>query len=697
MTSINIAALINLLGFTTGVALYAMLLLMVLRNPIQTAHTIDADRASAVAHWFPNGLLLAAAVLGLLWNVGALVAFGARDFGSLQPLPLVLAISFTALGFLPAVVVHSAVRGNEQEPRQRVGRWITLLAYGLSTFAGALHFYAAATTSAGLSLAALRVLTFGYGALIGALFLSTRRQTGWKRAVWASALAVFAVSALHLRHHHDGTPESWFRELTGHHASLPLALAILYQEYRFAFADIFLKRALALLALVAAAFGLYVLVAAPLIGTFNDARPQLGPRAVGVLLGLWVATALLYPYLRRAIGEFVDKVALRRVDYNKLRGAVSRLLTEHESSAAILDEVCLTLAPALSAREVRWLRADAPELADDKGTAEILSGAQTGETNAVRQEGVTLLERSARDSAVVFVPTTEPPFYAVIIGALAGGRRLLSDDMEMLKAVALMTARRIDVLRVTHERCEQVQREQEISKLATEAQLKALRAQINPHFLFNALTTIGYLIQTTPERALETLLKLTSLLRGVLRASEEFVTLGEELQLIAAYLDIERARFEDRLRVRISVPPELQRLRIPPLIIQPLVENAVKHGIAPARYGGEVEIAARIETTVSNHFTPAVQMLCLTVSDTGVGASKLELARGRRDGIGLANVEQRLRCYCGAAATLQIVTAPGEGATIEIRLPVTALGTARTHDAGRAADADSERRERISA
>ncbi|MBC7929150.1 MAG: sensor histidine kinase, partial [Rubrivivax sp.] len=285
----------------------------------------------------------------------------------------------------------------------------------------------------------------------------------------------------------------------------------------------------------------------------------------------------------------------------------------------------------------------------------------------------------------------------VVIGALAGGRRLLSDDVEMLKAVALMTARRIDALRVTHERCEQVQREQEISKLATEAQLKALRAQVNPHFLFNALTTIGYLIQTTPERALETLLKLTSLLRGVLRASEDFVTLGEELRLTVAYLDIERARFEDRLRVHINVPPELQRLHIPPLIIQPLVENAVKHGIAPARHGGEVEIAARVETSTGNSLTPAEKVLCLTVRDTGIGASELELARGRRDGIGLANVEQRLRCYCGAAATLKVVTAPGEGATVEIRMPILSPGTARAQVAAPPAEAESERRERISA
>src|SRR5213592_1347983 len=103
--------------------------------------------------------------------------------------------------------------------------------------------------------------------------------------------------------------------------------------------------------------------------------------------------------------------------------------------------------------------------------------------------------------------------------------------------------------------------EQEMRKLAAEAELRALRAQVHPHFLFNALTTIGYLIQTSPERALGTLMRLSSLLRSVLRSGPEFSTLGEELKIIEAYLEIERARFEDRLSLRIEVPAELRGLR----------------------------------------------------------------------------------------------------------------------------------------
>ena len=164
--------------------------------------------------------------------------------------------------------------------------------------------------------------------------------------------------------------------------------------------------------------------------------------------------------------------------------------------------------------------------------------------------------------------------------------------MATLEAIAVVVARRIDAIRITHERYERELREQEIGKLATEAELRALRAQINPHFLFNALTTIGYLIQTAPPRALETLMRLTSLLRGVLRSEGEFTTLGRELEIVEAYLDIEHARFEQRLRVRIDVPPGLRDIRVPPLLLQPLVENAVKHGIAPQRDGGEVSVSA---------------------------------------------------------------------------------------------------------
>ena len=124
-------------------------------------------------------------------------------------------------------------------------------------------------------------------------------------------------------------------------------------------------------------------------------------------------------------------------------------------------------------------------------------------------------------------------------------------------------ARRIDALRLTRERYERMLREQEITALATEAELRALRAQVNPHFLFNTLTTLGHLIQHAPPRALTTLMRLTTLLRGVLRSDGELTTLGRERELIRCYLDIEQERFEERLAIDIDIPDELPRCRSP--------------------------------------------------------------------------------------------------------------------------------------
>jgi hypothetical protein len=680
MTAINIANLINLLGYAIGIALYVMLLVMVLKHPTQSEASFEAPHTHFYSTWSGNGLLLVTAVLGLLWNLGALSLYGLKGIGYVSDYPIVSSISFTALGFLPAVVVHSVLRG--RKTNHQFSKLLTLSAYALSGTAGVLQLYDAVVVGVSPSLWALRLLTFGYIALLALLFISTHRQEGWKKAIWASALAVFAVSALHLSHHRGGATDTWFIELTGHHASLPLVLAILYEDYRFAFADIFLKRALAFFMLAILSFGLYIGIASPFLLERNQGGP-FDAWSVGILLGLWIMTALLYPWLRRGVVRFVDGIILRRVDYVTLRSDVAQILARLETPEEIMQEVCKVFGPAVSAREVRWAEVGSNEnsssevsyeegLGKARTTPQVLlpQTAMAGSSSYSPEDNfVTLLQGSGSHGAFVFIPTAEPPYYRIEIGILAGGRRLLSDDIAMLEAVAVMVARRIDALRVTHERCAQDLREQEINKLATEAQLRALRAQVNPHFLFNALTTIGYLVQTAPDRALETLMKLTSLLRGVLRTDTEFVTLEQELQLIASYLDIERVRFEERLRVTIDVPDDLLSVRVPSLLLQPLVENAIKHGITPSRFGGEVNIRARLERRSADQNLNG-DVLAITINDTGIGASEIELVRGRRRGVGLTNIEERLRCYAGNSASLRISSTLGEGTVVELRLPL---------------------------
>lgn len=694
--------LINLLGYVTGIALYSGLLAMAIGSP----RSPRLERKSG-GEW-PDRLPLLTALLGLIWNLGALfnlmlqsVAAGNRP-SSLEwplPVPLISAAAFAALGFLPAVVVHSLLRQQEGLKARPVALAITLAAYALSTVAGAMQFQQAAVHSMAPSHRALQILTIGFLGLIVALFIDQRRARQLDRHTrigmgWAFALAVFAVSALHLSRHQGGE-FTWWVELIGHHTSLPLAVAILYQDYRFVLVDLFLKRALSLVLLVGVALALYLTIAAPLQARLNM-RGEHDALAIGVLLGLWVATALVYPWLGLKVNRFVDTIVLRRADYDTIRAEMAQALSAQESPEDVLNEICSRLSVALTAREVRWTSAeDETESMPEKSSSgpllpqlKLIEARRRSRPISIhKQRELVPRVASHRDGspsfreeqslAVVLVPASEPPQYRLSIGELAGGRRLLSDDLALIEAAATMAARRIDAVRVVHERCLRNLHEEEMHKLATEAELRALRAQINPHFLFNALTTIGYLIQSAPEHALDTLMRLTALLRGVLRHSDgEFSTLGEEIDLIEAYLEIERARFEDRLRVIIDVPENLRDMRIPALLIQPLVENAIKHGISPQRAGGEVVIVARGSRSRNPNSAESRgqvfgdEMLQIWVRDTGAGASSLALAQGRQRGIGLANVEQRIRRHFGDAGMFNIRSAPGLGTTVDLCLPI---------------------------
>lgn len=621
MNALNFASLVNLLGFTLGIALYGLLLVMAARS-----------RRAVNEKFSPDFLLLMTAVLGILWNFGELFVFVLRDFGRETVSPILPAVAYSALGFLPSVVVHSSWKNSESENKNP--GWLTILAYSLSVFAAGLHFESAIFSGVAPSSLALRVLTFGSLVLLAALLIFNFRQTLEKKMTWATALLVFFVSALHLSG--DTEEKYWFVELVAHQSSLPLAIAILMQNFRFAFADLFLKRALSLILLTLTAFALYVFVAAPLLH-YHETHDRNDTHAITLILTLWVATALIYPFLHGFSVWLVDKILLRRVDYKILQGQIAREIEIRDDAASILNTISKKLGNALTANEVEWSESD------ESDKAQIANHESTG-----------------GNFAEILIPTAETPFYKIILRNFVGGRRLLSDEIEMLENIGLLAARRIDALRVSHERYEQEIREQQTSKLATEAELRALRAQLNPHFLFNALTTISYLINTAPEKAIDTLLRLTQLLRGVLRSTGEFSTLGEEIKLIESYLEIEHARFEERLRVKIDVSPDLYRLKIPSLILQPLVENAVKHGISNAKKGGEVYISARIDG----------QNLILEVADTGAGVSRENLIENRQKGVGLSNIEQRLYSYYKNEARFEIESEIGAGTKSKIVLPV---------------------------
>jgi hypothetical protein len=633
MNARDLTALVHLVGFGTGIVLYAMLGVMTRRrlsHVTAPAERVNADRVPIVA-----------AVLGVVWNVGAMAVFAARDFETSYELTWVAAIAYAALGFLPAVVVHSTLGRTKRTD----SAWFLGVAYSASTIAAVMHIWDAlrgrTPSSNGLLL-----LTITYAALLGALAITERRRPGFQRTILAVALAAFAVSALHLsRNQGEADQGPWLVELIGHHASLPLVLAILYQDYRFAFTDLFLKRALSLLALVGLVSILYAVFAAPLVDPHALIARQLAANgshlwSTGALLGLWIVTALAYPMIQRRIYRFVDRVILRRADYRAFRGELAKALGEAQDPSDALDATCSLLAGALGATGATW---------------------QPSESS--RLSGAAIEVDAGRTGALIAVPTALAPAFQIRVVELSGGRTLLSDDFLLIDTVAALVGRRIDELRLDADRRAREQREQEMRQLAAEAELRALRAQLNPHFLFNALNTLGHLMQTAPDRALATLYQLTNLLRKVLRRADGgFVALRDELDIVEAYLAIEHERFEERLAVSIEVPRELWHVRIPPLLLQPLVENAVKHGIAPMRDGGRVTVAVRRSDS-----DDADSFLTLTVSDTGAG---WDGALASRSGVGLDNIESRLRHYFGPAAAMAIRPTAGGGTTVELCVPL---------------------------
>src|SRR5262245_40369618 len=204
-------------------------------------------------------------------------------------------------------------------------------------------------------------------------------------------------------------------------------------------------------------------------------------------------------------------------------------------------------------------------------------------------------------------------------------------------------------------------RERQLTELAATAQLAALRAQINPHFLFNSLNSIAQLIHSDPDKAEACVERLADIFRYILRRAEkEFVPLAEELEMAEAYLTIERARFGERLLVETQVDPQSLRQQIPNLILQPLVENAIKHGLSRKLGGGRVRIAANVSDG----------LLELVVGDDGLGMPGATLAEVYERGVGLRNLRDRLARLYGPAHLPEITSAPGGGTQVRLRLPV---------------------------
>lgn len=381
---------------------------------------------------------------------------------------------------------------------------------------------------------------------------------------------------------------------------------------------------------VALGFLLGVIVTASALAVWrlsSAPRRVLSPGGEAMREALHAATATL-PHLRRGLGA---ETAAKSAPY--LRALVDA------DAVGIADERTMLAADGPAAG---WLAPTgaAPEWAvggrDDRvRVVDPLSEAGAGPGAAVVAPVVVMDER-----------------IGTLIAVYADGRRLRPEDTRVVAEAASLVAAQVELSAV----------EEQQERLAR-AELRALRAQISPHFIYNALAAVASYIHTRPEEARELLTEFAEFTRYAFRAERPYVTLADELHYVEKYLRLEQARFGDRLQMRVEVAPEVLSAVVPAFSMQPLVENAVRHGV-------ESQPGPRMVEIVGADLGADVE---LRVSDDGAGidpARVPELLAGRGGGgIGLANVQSRLQATFGAEYGLRIERPPGGGTTVVMTVP----------------------------
>lgn len=374
--------------------------------------------------------------------------------------------------------------------------------------------------------------------------------------------------------------------------------------------------------------------------------------AIGVLGVLLVAGALLWWFGRhRSLGSHADNVTFHTLHTaNRAAAALREGLTADSAERALRPLHGLLSAPALvvsdNDRALAW---DGPGGHHRK---EILDATRAVfDSGSARVDRVRCIDPDCAVREVITAPLT-------IDGNVAGTLQALvpSAGAGVIRAtneVAAWVSGQLDLSAIDHAR----------TRLA-EAELRALRAQISPHFIYNSLSTIASFVRTDPERARGLLVEFADFARYSFQRHDAYTTLADELRSIERYLELERARFGDRLQIATQVAPEALPVSLPYLSLQPLVENAIRHGLEPKPEPGHI-------TVIADDAGPNVR---ITIEDDGVGEQPERLQRAldgdyNADSVGLGNVDERLRTTFGDANGLVVETAPGAGTKVTLLIP----------------------------
>ncbi|HZS48454.1 MAG TPA: histidine kinase [Blastocatellia bacterium] len=438
---------------------------------------------------------------------------------------------------------------------------------------------------------------------------------------------------------------------------IPFALIVAYRVYKATFMDIVLKRGLGLLAILVVSSVYARLVKIPLFLTINQA-PSDVVRSI-YYSGIWLWLYLLYPPLTVWINKGVDRYLFKRRNYSNLldwfndqvgsatdEESLLRVCSEALKEAFATDSVChLPDSEPFAAKLTKAIvERNSPVMLRREFSDEALY-----KELEIRNAELVLAIKSGNDVLAIF-----------LIAPRLFGLGYLSEELSVLRSLSSQIGRTLENLRLHEARRQQAIAEEELRRLTALAELKALRAQIDPHFFFNALNSVSSLISDSPEAAEELLQNISDLFRQSFKQSREFVSLEQELSLIDTYMKVERVRLGSKLLFIKEILPDALYAKVPALCIQPLIENAVKHGIGRSNRGGKIILTTKIVD----------RRLNVTVTDSGVGISPSALPDILSRGVGLANVNDRLVALYGPDSALQIESQAGHGTKVSFEIPL---------------------------
>ncbi len=621
MSTFHTTELVNTIGHSAGAIIFGIFLYLLL-----------SDRAGARLRG--SWLSFAAGGLAFLWNIGSLAVLFTSTRNA-RVAELVAFFCFSVLSLLPAVLLHLSLEGS----------FVSVIAsgYTLSAIAVAMHWWELFRPGFDYHRAALLLITVGFAILTAISVIGVARQADANRRAQASRIigamcsALFAMSFLHFGSGHP--MHAWSSELALHHAGLPLALFVLLQDYRFVLLDAFVRfLANALLAAVLT----FAVIGLTLHWFLIDPRISSNPLYGALALVGFCLLLIGFALIRGQVQLWLTQVVFRRADLNQA-------LQEMQSRAVLFTD------------ESEFLEWAASYLAKFMGTGHVEATTETrlmGVLNGpelvfpLPASDIPALRHSrgfAWVEAVVPLRLAQADVRYILLGRRRGGRRYLSEDLRSLSRLAAVILEQVERFR-----------NQEMQRLVSQAELRALQSQINPHFLFNALNTLYGTIPREASGARKTVLNLAEIFRYFLQSEKSFIPLSEELEIVKAYLEIERLRLGPRLEVHIDVDDAALPVLIPILSIQPLVENAIKHGLSTKP--GPALLCLRASMLDDE--------LQIVVEDNGAGmAARNNGADKPGTGVGLTNVRRRLQLCFGPSADV-LIDSSSKGTKVQFTIPL---------------------------